>query len=43
MSAEDKRILTPPPSVETLVYGDGVGDAEMSAEIKRKEHSEIAE
>ena len=39
MSAEDERILTPPPSVETLVYGDGVGDAEMSAEIKRKEHT----
>ena len=39
MSAKDEGIVVPPPSVETLVYGDGAGDAEMSAEIKRKEHT----
>ena len=39
MSAEDEGIVAPPPSVETLVYGDGAGDAEMSAEIKKKEHT----
>ena len=39
MSAEDEGIVAPPPSVETLVYGDGAGDAEMSAEIKKKERT----